>query len=219
MNDDYLTVVGTNYYQPIADLLANMLDLPPASASYDRVGYRENGYAVSVTLLLVAVLESYTSRLHFPRQDDIDKGKSVPDLLAQLFPDLPNHAELRDIFLVRNSIIHNHIWHIEMNASSDTRGKTISAPPQLQFSVNQHYVSLIDTTTRRTNLLGLNASPTSVSRADVLIVFQVVWTTLVFMNSKNFAHTPLAGGQVGFRGRRVHFSELIGLLRSAVQKG
>lgn len=216
MNNDHLTVVGPNYFQPIADLLDKMLSLRPVAKNHHGVGYRENGYALSIIVLLVTVLESYTSRLHFSRREEI-RNMSVPDLLAHLFRDLPNHLEIQDVFLVRNSIIHNHVWHVQDAMPPEAQGTTISAPPELSFHVNQHYAPLIDTTTRRTKLLSLNASPSSVNQADVLVVFQVVWATLTFMNSKSFADTPLAGGQVCFQDGRLHFSDLIERLRNAVK--
>ena len=133
-----------------------------------------------------------------------------------MFADLPNHAELQDVFLLRNSIVHNHVFYIERSESPEQQGSTMSGPPQLKFGLNQHYAHLVNTTTRRTKLLGLNASPTSVDRSDVLAVFKVIWATLSFMNSKNFAHTPLAGGQVGFRGSRMQFAKLIEVLRNNI---
>jgi len=82
---DIITVVGSRYFQPIADLIEIMLSTPQPESSPSGAGWRENGYAASITILLVAVLESYTARLRFVRNDEISAPRNVPDLLAQLF--------------------------------------------------------------------------------------------------------------------------------------
>ena len=62
---------------------------------------------------------------------------------------------------------------------------------------------------RKTKMLELNASPTSVDRGDAQKVFRIVWNTLSFMGAKNFSHTPLGGRTVRYQGRFRQFEELI----------
>ena len=214
--DDVVTVVASAYFQPIADLVQNLLWKEPGGPFPGGSGVRENGYSVSIVVLLVAMLESYTSRLRFFRNGELTAGGvSTPDLLMEYFPDLPTKDELIEIFLLRNVVVHNHIWHLDVS-DYEAELRTISTPQELGFQTNKHYPNVVDVATRRTRKLGLNVSPTATDRCDVLIVFKIVWKTLAFMNRKNFAHTPLAGRTVGFFCKFRQFDELIGELAADI---
>ena len=209
---DIITIVGTSYFQPIADLIERMLKRPAGADNTTRSGHFENGYAAATAVLLVATLESFVSRVRFLRSGDVVSGKDVPDQLLHFFPDLPNHKELAEVFLMRNIVVHNHVWHLDVSAVEERGVATIASPKDLKFQTKKNYDAIVDVGTRKTVLLGLSASPTSVDRYDVGAVFRVIWTTLQFMNEKNFSHTPLAGQTVHFCGKLQQFEELIELL-------
>ena len=209
---DIITIVGTSYFQPIADLIERMLKRPAAADKTTRSGHFENGYAAAIAVLLVATLESFVSRVRFLRNAEVVTGKDVPDQLLHFFPDLPNHEELAEVFLLRNIVVHNHVWHLDVSAVEERGAATIANPKDLKFQTKKNYDAIVDLATRRTVLLRLSASPTSVDRYDVGVVFRVIWTTLQFMNKKNFSHTPLAGQTVQFGGKLRRFEELLELL-------
>lgn len=214
---DAVTVVGSAYFQPIADLVQNLLRKPPGGPFPTGTGAHENGYSASLVVLLVAVLESYTSRLRFVRNSELTAGgRSTPDLLAEYFPDLPMKEELAEVFLLRNIVAHNHIWHLDVSDCEGAGSPTLSTPQELGFQTNKHYDAVVDVVARKTRKLGLPASPTAVGRRDVLRVFEVVWSTLTFMNRKDFGHTPLSDQTIGYGGKFRQFEELIGELSADV---
>ena len=204
-----ITIVGTSYFQPIADLIDRMLKNPHTADNTTRSSHFENGYAAAATVLLVATLESFVSRVRFLRNGEVVSGKDVPDQLLHFFADLPNHQELAEVFLLRNIVAHNHVWHLDISAVEERGAPTIATPKDLKFQTKKSYDATVDLGTRKTVLLRLSASPTSVDRYDVAIVFRVVWATLKFMNQKNFSHTPLAGQTVHFGGKRQQFEDLL----------
>lgn len=207
---DIISVVGSAYFQPIADLIDRLTAKPPSEVTAVGSGIHENGYSASICVLLVAVLESYTTRLRFKRTDVIAGGNMpIPELLKQYFPDLPNTAELVEVCLLRNLVIHNHIWHLDVSAPLDHPPSTIATPQQVGFHTNKSYLDCVDLTTRTTRKMGLNAIPTSVSRRDAEKVFREVWRTLRFMSSKSYDHTPITGLAVAYRGKRRQFDDLI----------
>jgi hypothetical protein len=211
---DLITVVGTSYFQPIADLVENLLREKTPAPNAAGTSSRENGYSVSLVVLLIATLESFVSRLKFLRNDEVISGKSVPDLLVDLFPDLPNKNDLDEVFLLRNIVVHNHIWHLDISNVESTGAPILATPKELKFQTNKSYDSIIDVDAKRTRILKLNASPTAVNREDVGHVFKVVWETLLFMNGKNFGHIPLAGQMIWFKGKKAQFGELPALFLS-----
>ena len=188
---DIISIVGTSYFQPVADLVERMLQHEPVADNSSRTGHYENGYAAAATVLLVATLECFVSRLRFLRREEVVSGKDVPDQLELFFPDFPHKAELSEVFLLRNIVVHNHVWHLALGESDVPETTTLATPKQLGFQTKKTYDLIVDATKRKTVLLDLSASPTSVDRHDVGIVFRVVWKTLIFMQEKSFSHTPL----------------------------
>ena len=211
---DLVTVVGSAYFQPIADLIENLTRRAAPDPCAAGSSHSENGYAASISVLLVAVLESYTARLRFVRNAEFaSPGISIPDLLEKYFPDLPNKREVIEVFLLRNLILHNHIWHLDVSDIESEGAPTLATPEEVGFHTNQHYKDVVDTALRKTRTLELNASPTAVDRRDAQKVFRVVWHTLSFMGLKNFFHTPLSGRTVRYENKFRQFEELIEELR------
>lgn len=207
---DVISVIGSAYLQPIADLTETLLARSISGEGPAGSGIHENGYSSALVVLLVALLESYTARVRFQRRSEaIAVNVSTPELLAKYFPDIPTKDELIEVFLIRNVIAHNHIWHLDVSDFDDAGTPTLATPQELGFRSNKHYHDIVDITTRKTHFLELNINPTSVDRTDVGKVFDTVWRTLNAMNASNSSHTPLAGSTVRFKGSRRAFGELI----------
>lgn len=207
---DIISVIGTAYLQPIADLLEKLLKSPVERHGIAGPGNHENGYSAAIIVLVVTVLESYTARVRFIRAEEKIPGNlATPAMLAMYFPTLPTKDELIEVFLCRNVLAHNHIWHLDVSDYSRSGSPTISTPSELGFQTNKHYNEVVDVATRRTCILQLNVNPIAVDRSDVRKVFDVVWRTLQFMSSQNYGHTPLAGAWVSFRSKHRQFKDLL----------
>lgn len=171
---DVISVVGFSYLQPITDLLENLLKRPLLGEGPAGVSMHENGYSSSIVMLLVALLESFTTRVRFVRSSECIPGnKSTPELLSEYFPSLQTKDELIEIFLIRNVLAHNHIWHLDVSDFDNIGAPIIATPQELGFHTNKHYGQVVNVQTRKTRLLELNMSPTSVDRSDVRKVFDV----------------------------------------------
>jgi hypothetical protein len=210
VSDDLITVLGSAYFQPIADLIEKLLNRDSPSATPGGAGHYESGYSAALIVLLASVLESFTARVRFLRRSEgISGAHSTPDLLALYFPGLVTEAELIEVFLVRNAVAHNHIWHLNVSDSVYVTAPSLASPKELGFQTNKRYSDVVDVDNRRTVRLRLNVNPTAVDRSDVQKVFRVVFQTLKFMNAKSFSDTPLAGGTVAFRGKYRRFEDLL----------
>lgn len=205
---DIITVVGSSYLQPIADLVDKVALAASRRPPESKVSHSENGYAAACVVLLVALLESFTARVRFKRSSEITGTPSVPDILVALFPNLPTRNVLHEIFLIRNVVVHNHLWHLDVSDEAVPEPQTIAIPKELGFSVNKNYDTLVDVATRQTINLRLNAVPTWVGISDVSSIFETVWRTLEHMNKVNYDHTPLADRSIRFRGSRADFEAL-----------
>lgn len=213
---DVISIVGSAYLQPIADLLEKLLNEPLARQGGAGPGLHENGYSAAIIILLMAVLESYTSRVRFTRRSEaVSTNLSTPDLLGEYYPELPTKSELIESFLCRNVVAHNHVWHLDVSAFRTLGAPTLATPQELGFQTNKHYQDVVDVQSRRTKILGLNINPIAVDRTDVRKVFSVVWRTLKHMNEKSFSDTPLATFQaIKFRGSRRSFEQILEVLVS-----
>jgi hypothetical protein len=207
---DVISIVGSAYLQPIVDLLDKLLEEPISRAGPGGTGLHENGYSAAIIVLLVFVLESYTARVRFVRREEkLGDGTSTPDLLANYFPRLSTKEDLVEVFILRNALVHNHLWHQDISAFAESGASTLATPLELG-NTNKHYKQVVDIPTRRTLRLQLNVIPTAVDRRDVQTVFSVIWSTLEFMNAANYSHTPLAGTIVRFRGNRRELKDVFG---------
>jgi hypothetical protein len=156
---DIITIIGTSYFQPIADLINRMLKRPATAESPVQSSHFENGYAAASTVLLVATLESFVSRVRFLRNSEVVSGKDVPDQLLHFFPDLPNHKELAEVFLLRNIVVHNHVWHLETSATEERNGAKIASPKDLKFQTKKNYDAIVNPETRKPYCWGSTQTP------------------------------------------------------------
>ena len=62
---DMITVVGSAFHQPIADLIEKLAARKHKSSDGYMVGHFENGYCASIVILLVLAFESYVSRISY----------------------------------------------------------------------------------------------------------------------------------------------------------
>jgi hypothetical protein len=63
--NNLVTIIGEGYFQPIADLVEGWLKRAPPAPNRVQSGFYEHGYAAAGVLLLVAMFESYGSRLRY----------------------------------------------------------------------------------------------------------------------------------------------------------
>lgn len=117
--DSLVTILGSSYFEPIAELFAKIESSGVRRERLAQVGMRENGYSVSVCILAVACLESYVMRARYLNSpEDLGGGRTpVSKYLAHLYPDFPYVVESEELYILRDSLIHNHLW--EMGYSWD----------------------------------------------------------------------------------------------------
>src|SRR3989442_12991098 len=112
--DAHVSILGSSYFQPIADLLDRWLSRARPRSNAVQSGYYEHGYAASVVLLLVAMFESYIVRVRYIQRSRIPTNlRTALDVLLHLYPRLHHRKALTDVYVLRDVIFHNHLWEIE----------------------------------------------------------------------------------------------------------
>lgn len=167
-----ISVIGNSFLQPITDLLQKLLDKIKGGVNEVQTSSLENGYSASVILLLVAYFESIMMRERY-FQTDFEERSSIK-YLQKLVPDYPRISELNECYIIRDCIIHNHIWEIEHNWSDFL---LLNSSKQ-KFSGDKKYNVNVDIENRSTKVLKLNVNPIRINRNDVKIVLTTIWESI-----------------------------------------
>lgn len=203
-----ISILGSSYFQPISDLLEHWLKRPRHRTNAVQSGYYESGYASSVILLLVAMFESYIVRLRYVQKNKIPNNmRSALDVLLQLYPKLRHRKAITEVYVLRDAIFHNHLWEIEYSwggAPAMVLHGAVKAPA---FG-DKKYNARVNPNTRRTKALNLSIVPTRVNRVDARKVFETIWKTLLFLESKDRFQCYVSDTHVRFRGKTWLFGEL-----------
>lgn len=218
MPKNLVTVSGSEYFQPILDLVERLLMRERRKVVAARLGFYENGYALSIVLLLVIALESYVGRVSY-LQSQLPKGgkqkgtrTSVPDYLASLRKTFRLQKSLTEVFVLRDVIAHGHIWKLEVSDHA-VHGQILRGAARLPEYGDSKYKVVINPRTRRSSILGLNLVPSAVGTREVYKVFDLVWRTLDFLAKRKLIERNTFTFHGRFRGKPFDFWELRHVLR------
>lgn len=208
MVNNQVSVLGSSYCQPIADLV-DRWGLYPARRS-NAVASSLPGYAASIILLLVAMFESYVVRVRYIQRANIPANKrmSAYDVISHLYPRLRHRKALMDVYVLRDAIFHNHLWEIEYSWGNSP-AMVLHGAVKDSACGDKKYDVRVNPTLRRTKALGLSVIPTRVDRHDVRKVFITIWKTLLFFESKNRNQCYVSHLDVKLRGNLLRFGDLI----------
>jgi len=214
--DTIVSILGSSYFQPIANLIDHWLERPHHRPNRVQSGYYEHGYAASVILLLVAMFESYVMRLRYVQGSKVPStARNALDVVFSLFTRLRHRKALIDVYVLRDSIFHNHLWEIEFSWAGSP-SMVLHRASKHPASGDKKYTARVNPQTRRTKALGVNVVPTRIDRRDVLKTFETVWKTLLLFETQNRSQCYVSHERVRYRGKNLLFPEVIGQLRSAL---
>ncbi len=221
MTENIITVVGSSYYQPIADLIQRLLAHERLGATTVKRGYRENGYSSAIILLLVVAFESYVTRVSYlQRQLSKDgnpkmKRTSVPDYLTQLRKSFTLQKSLTEVFVLRDVLAHNHLWTLTMSYHESKHLILRRAVKDTEFGDYKYDVS-VNSKIRRTSVLGLNVVPTSVGLREVAKVFDVLWRAFRFLEMGGLLERAAFDTNVRYERASTKFWELRHVVQAAL---
>jgi len=158
-NPNYVSVLFVNLLQPIFDLFELLEQSDPKGPNEVQAGMLENGYAVSVIVLSALVVESALNRTRYVRNEP--QRESAVDTLKRLGAGDVAH-DIEEVFVLRDIIAHNHIWTDAMRWDD---------------SFNR----VVDSKTRATRRLHLDAFPNRIHRATAIAVLKKTVEALKFL--------------------------------------
>ncbi len=207
--DGILSVLGSQYYQPIADLAERLLEKEYQIPDRVSAGYRESGYAAAIIILSAAVLESFVQRdryFYAKKDGSLISELPVATYLKQVNK-YPRYHRVDELFEVRNAVAHNHIWHIKFEAPS--RGgrrhkESVLVPKTHRLKKLPAAQAMIP----RTDIVKFNLIPLRLDRIDVQKALSVSIHALQFLSVKGHNPVPLVSNKIVFQGRRIAFADL-----------
>ena len=174
-----VTILGSAYFEPIADLIDRLTKPKRSRPNRIKSGERESGYAASCVLLLVAMFESYASRLRWVQGARVpDSTRSAVDVVLTVFPKLRHRKALQDVYVLRDLLMHGHVWEVEYEWGGPVPLKLLSATMHTAYG-DKKFRSRVNMNTHRTKALGLSVFPSRVDRTDLVKVFETIWKTLL----------------------------------------
>jgi hypothetical protein len=211
--EESVSIIGSGYFQPVADLVDRSLRWPATKRSSVRALYYDNIYAVSVILLMVASLESYATRLrYFHGVPAAKRNLTVVEYIKHVFPDFRMAKAATEIFVVRDAIFHNHLWKIDFT----WRPLKLSSASLVPHREDRKFRDAVNQATRRTRNLRIHVVPTRIDRRDALKVIDTVWKILIFLEKKDRNFCYVSDHNVPFRGRMRPFREVRDALAAAL---
>lgn len=191
-----VTVIGANYAEEIVpDLLEKSFGTyckRDFSKRNFQVSVHENTYSTSGIVLTVLSIEAYRNRIYYLEKRKI--SKNVARDISSLFFDKDNsfskqdfEAILNEIFVIRDVIVHNHIYEVEV--VSDENWDMLSHSQELLegYGDDQKYKNFVNNRTRKTRNLGLNVQPGKIGFEDLFKVL-IIFDTFIGISTKLFSN-------------------------------
>jgi len=204
---EIISIIGTQYFTPIAELIDKWVARRPVRRDSVGAPYFEGGYAVATIILLVAALESFVAHDRFlSRKQPLKKFVAVPEYMKEIYR-YRGYKRLSDLFVVRDAIIHSHVWVQRFALSNAGRRRLLSASRK-SWSGNNRLEERLNSKTYRTKLLRMNAIPSRMDRIDVVKTFGVVFAALRFLEKRGANLIPVFPFHVQHQGQRLSFEAL-----------
>lgn len=207
-----ISIVGDAYLQPISVLLEKLFLHPGSPEDEVGTGTRTCGYSISICILAFLYFESYTMRIRYLNPKYLSKKYRWNfDFLEKLYKNFPNIDTLKELAVLRDLIVHNHLWEIDFSSDNKFRRK-IDGAHKNSFSGDKKYENCVDLKTYKTKILQLNVIPTKIGKSDVCKVLNSIIESLLFIEEKDInvcqiSNSIVIFGETGTRRR--NFVELI----------
>lgn len=201
---ELVTIVGTAFFHSIARLCEALFRCFESGAvahlgePYPR--HDENAYCVSIVVLSIAALESAVTRTRY-LEEGIDF--EVANWKTWLGNEYPAFEEtVKELAFVRGSVSHAHLYSmLKISINEDVKVQVIR---KRLASGDGKFENLVNTSTYKTNQLGINVIPDQIRVSDVTLILEKINDILLCLEQRT-------KGQLGFRNARIELNKESGL--------
>lgn len=211
---DRITIIGSAFYQPIADLIGKLAACKLNSPASPNVGHYENGYCASIVILIVLTFESYISRISYLHHRKTGKNRalklSTHQYIQQLDPEFPWLSDLQDVYVVRDSLAHGQLWSMDYVIRHDRT--EVTKRKLFEGFGDQKMRQRVDLHTGKTKHLGCNVLPTSIGVKDAATVFRVLAMSLDRLVKVGLIEQASIHGHARYDNKNIQFWSLNSVL-------
>jgi len=182
-----ISCIGVSFIEPILDLYKKLSSSKFTGHSKVRVSSRENGYSTSIIVLSILLIESLLNRVRYLENDKRDNLK----FFNVKFKNQQLSEKIYEIYVLRDLIVHNHIWRIsyidpfEIGGFDETKIYRKLLEGYGDKRRDRKYIDHVDKRKKCTKKLKLNVIPTKVNSNDVVKVFGAMKEIFEFLEQEN----------------------------------
>ena len=198
-----ISVVGGEYINLVVlDLLSKSFENYKKNKfprkDFFQIGHLENTYSNSGIILTVASIESYMSRIFhhnielivenkLQKMNSLRKYIKIIGLKDEKFNTSKIPTILTEIFILRDTLMHNHIYDIELE--HDGSWKDLSYDQEKVLGGDRKFNNHVDLQKYKTKLLNLNVQPLKIGFEELFISL-FVYDLFIAINRIVFKDDP-----------------------------
>lgn len=188
MQDKRVSVLGSHYLPAVAGLIDALKALPDPQLDDDLPPGKEAGLSASICILMTVAFESWVRKLILMESSGSTRPRLHPlEFLGAKYRQFPHLPAMYEVFVVRDLLVHNHVWEIDLTAD-DSYNISVESASLAHGGTDSKYRRVVDSSTRVTKLLKLHVMPTQVDRSDAAVVVRNVWDSMLWLQGD----TPMA---------------------------
>lgn len=200
--EQYVSVIAGSWVLALEPHLRFLLEEREWGSNEAQVSPPENAHSAAAVVLTTFLLESVVRRAAYmlaewpflPRRERTRWSRPERDV-PRLVGRLCGHgvaADVREAFIVRDILAHNHLWTIEFLNDPEHDFRLARAELSPGFG-DRKYRLAVDQRLRVTRRLGLHAIPTRIDRHCAAIVLSVTTAALREIECRPGAAVSMAG--------------------------
>lgn len=209
--EEIISCIGISYIEPIIVLYNELISHKYQGNSKIQVSSRENGYSVSIILLSVLTVESALNRIRYIEKSN----KNNLEFFRIQFKNQQLCDKLNEIYILRDLVVHNHIWKITYEFDDDYNETKIYQKLLEGYGSKRggkgdfKYNSYVDKRSKKTKISKLNVNPIKICTKDVKIVLDILKELFDFIDSIDKSYFPINNFPFRFNGKFIKFSEIV----------
>lgn len=206
----HISVIGTSYLQPITTLIEALQSHEPKGSNDIQTSPYENGYSVAIISLTVFMIESIVVRIKkLTNNHTRNPLDFILNLINQDSPNLDFYHKIKELFVVRDVIAHNHVWEAQFTNNSRGDMELVDNPILQDGYGDKKYKDVLDISRQQTKLLKINIYPTRIGYLDALVVLNIAVDFLSFIENIDREYIYLSNKSVTYKDQRILFVDLI----------
>ena len=200
-----ISCIGISFIQPIFDLYTKLKSIRFGKHNGTQVSSIENGYSVSIIVLSVLLIESVLNRVRYLERSN---EKNLKFFKLKFNEEELLLTKLYEIYVLRDLIVHNHIWRISHKFDQDYNEVDIYQTLLSGYGDNK-YKDYVNKRKKCTKNLKLNINPIKVNTTDVNKVLVVAKELFYFLEQQNNAYFPLSNFYFEYDNKEMTFYKII----------